>query len=609
MVDCRDLPMSAALKLGRYSLFGQLASGGMATVYLGRLNGEAGFGRTVAIKRLHPHLAREPEFVMMFLDEAHMAARVHHPNVAATLDIVSTDEEIFLVMEYIQGESLGGLLRAASEQQARVPLAVTVSIGVGLLGGLHAAHDARDEQGRPLAIVHRDVSPQNVLVGLDGVARLLDFGVARASARLASTRDGQLKGKLRYMAPEQLKGVTTQQTDIYAAGLVLWEGLTGRRVHGAENEAELVERVHEAAVSPPSRENPAVPPELDAILMKALAKDPRDRWATAGEMAEALDTAIRPASARAVGSWVQGLAGGSLQRKAELVALAESGSEPRELVAALRASGGLPKLGLVDTGSGSIPPVSSARTGSSQRPAPGNVDDRPTAADASPSRAPGGSSRRPPAGAERPVRMNSRALPGVVSYLERLPNGLDSYPQCQIKGAIVAAILGDMALPRPLGPEDVPGPVLDLVLHPPSVSTWLPEAHYGALVAAINDLRFGGSGGGEAFDQWVLAGNRALLSSALYKVLFLVVTPERVFNGAAQRWSAFHRGSDLSVVKREAHAALLRLTYPPRLFADRTVRAFGLGLQAAGEAAGCKDVQIRPVVESDTTSTYDIQWK
>ncbi|HEX7603641.1 MAG TPA: serine/threonine-protein kinase, partial [Polyangiaceae bacterium] len=172
------------IQLGRYALHAEIAAGGMATVYLGRLHGAVGFGRTVAIKRLHPHLAKDPEFVSMFLDEAHLAARVQHPNVVPTLDVVTSDRELFLVLEYVRGESFSALIRAARAAGQTLPIPVVVAVVVGLLNGLHAAHEATDEQGKPLGIVHRDVSPQNVLVGADGVARVLDFGVAKAATRL-----------------------------------------------------------------------------------------------------------------------------------------------------------------------------------------------------------------------------------------------------------------------------------------------------------------------------------------------------------------------------------------------------------------------------------------
>jgi eukaryotic-like serine/threonine-protein kinase len=339
--------MAEALQLGRYSVFAELASGGMATVYLGRMTGAAGFGRTVAIKRLHPHLARDPEFVSMFLDEARLAARVQHPNVVPTLDVVTTDNELFLVLEYVKGESLGGLVRASRAAGRSIPLPVVLSIAVGVLNGLHAAHEAKDEHGAALDIVHRDVSPQNVLVGADGVARVLDFGVAKASTRLQTTRDGQIKGKIAYMAPEQIAGNATRQSDVYAAGVVLWEALALQRLFTGENEAALLKAVIMPNVQPPSAFNPDVPADLDRIVMRALATDPIERFATAREMAEALDVCMRPASANQVASWLESLAGHALQARSKLVAEAEahSGTTGRSEVRKL-----------VDLGSGALLP-------------------------------------------------------------------------------------------------------------------------------------------------------------------------------------------------------------------------------------------------------------
>ncbi len=230
--------------VGRYALYGAIAAGGMATVHLGRLIGPVGFSRTVAIKRLHAQFAADPEFVSMFLDEARLAARIRHPNVVPTLDVVATGGELFLVMEYVPGESIGRLARALRERQQTIPLRILSAIMAGVLHGLHAAHEARDERGQPLGIVHRDISPQNVLVGTDGAARILDFGVAKAVGRVQTTRDGQIKGKLSYMPPEQLRGASvTLQSDIYAAGVMLWELVTGQRLFTGDNEGAIVARV------------------------------------------------------------------------------------------------------------------------------------------------------------------------------------------------------------------------------------------------------------------------------------------------------------------------------------------------------------------------------
>src|ERR1051325_1285013 len=226
--------------IGRYALFGEIAAGGMATVHFGRLVGPAGFSRTAAITRLHAHYAKDPEFVAMFLDEARLASRIQHPNVVTTLDVVNLPSEVFLVMEYVQGESLSRLIRNARKLNEQVPAGHAAAIIAGMLHGLHASHEAKIERREALNIVHRDVSPQNVLVGTDGSARVLDFGVAKAAMRSQSTRDGQMKGKLSYMSPEQLpRQPLDRRTDLFAAGVVVWEALTGKRLFDGADAGEI----------------------------------------------------------------------------------------------------------------------------------------------------------------------------------------------------------------------------------------------------------------------------------------------------------------------------------------------------------------------------------
>jgi serine/threonine-protein kinase len=333
--------------IGRYALYGEIAAGGMATVHYGRMVGAVGFSRTVAIKCLHPQFAKDADFVSMFLDEARLAARIQHPNVVQTLDVVALEGELFIVMEYIRGEALSRLTRAARRGGELIPPRVAATILSGLLHGLHAAHEASDEHGRPLGIVHRDVSPQNVLVGTDGVARVLDFGVAKAAGRLSSTREGQLKGKFAYMAPEQVKGgEIDRRTDIYAAAVILWETLTGRRMISGENEAIVLSRVLEGQRVRPTELNPNLPKSADVVVMRGLEMDPAKRYATAREMATALERALGLASQREVSEWVERVAGDVLAERALRIKEIESRSTvsaPRpevvsELVATARAA-------------------------------------------------------------------------------------------------------------------------------------------------------------------------------------------------------------------------------------------------------------------------------
>jgi serine/threonine-protein kinase len=299
----------------------------MATVHLGRLLGPVGFSRTVAIKRLHAQFAADPEFVSMFLDEARLAARIRHPNVVPTLDVVATGGELFLVMEYVPGESIARLARTLREHNQTLPTRILSAIMAGVLHGLHAAHEAKDERGVPLGIVHRDMSPQNVLVGTDGVARVLDFGVAKAAGRIQTTRDGQVKGKIAYMPPEQLSGgLVTRQSDIYAASVVLWEALTGHRLFDGETEAIVLVRAIEGKVDPPSVFNPQLDYTTDAVVMRGLARDPAQRYATARDMALAIEQTIGLASPYEVGEWVESVAADEIARRARMIAEIESAS-------------------------------------------------------------------------------------------------------------------------------------------------------------------------------------------------------------------------------------------------------------------------------------------
>jgi serine/threonine-protein kinase len=311
--------------LGRYGLYGEIASGGMATVHLARLNSQVGFSRTVAIKRLHPHLAKDPDFVAMFLEEARLAARVKHPNVVSTLDVVNEDGELFLVMEYIAGESLSRLVRKTREAGGNVPPRFVVSIMCGALEGLHAAHEAKTERGAPLGLVHRDVSPQNVHVGMDGIPRVLDFGIAKATNRVQETRTDQIKGKVAYMSPEQLaKGNVDRRADVYSASVVLWEALTGQRLFKADDVPSLVYSIINDDIVPPSSVVKGLPKSLDHVIMKGLDREATNRWSSAREMAEQLELAMPPAPAREIAPWVETTAGEALEWRQELVHRIES---------------------------------------------------------------------------------------------------------------------------------------------------------------------------------------------------------------------------------------------------------------------------------------------
>ncbi len=327
--------MAAPLLIGRYALHDEIAAGGMATVHLGRLLGPVGFSRTVAIKRLHPQFAKDPEFVAMFLDEARLAARIRHPNVVPTLDVVALDGELFLVMEYVQGESLSRLVRASAKHEAATPLPIVCTVMAGVLHGLHAAHEAKTEHGEALSIVHRDVSPQNVLVGIDGVPRVLDFGVAKAAHRAQTTRQGQVKGKMAYMAPEQLKSDhVDRRCDVYAAAVVLWEAVTRRRLYHADTDARLLTMILFEPAPSPRALVPDINADLERIIMRGLERDRDLRYATAREMALDLETCLPVASASAIGGWVERMAGNALATRARRISDIESSTSAPHLAPA-----------------------------------------------------------------------------------------------------------------------------------------------------------------------------------------------------------------------------------------------------------------------------------
>ncbi|MBX7197347.1 MAG: serine/threonine protein kinase [Sandaracinaceae bacterium] len=319
------VPSTKVVTIGRYAIADEIASGGMASVHLGRLNGAVGFSRTVAIKRMHPHIAKDEEFVSMFIDEARLAARIRHPNVVQTLDVVQEDGELLLVMEYVHGVQLSLLQRLASRSGERTPVAVVAAIVAGMLRGLHAAHEATDERGAPLEIVHRDVSPHNVMVGVDGVPRVIDFGVAKAEGRLQHSSSGQLKGKVPYMAPEQVRGEpVTRRTDVFAAGAVAWEALVGRRLFRAENDAAIIGQVLSLEIEPPSQVEPSIPPGYDQVVMRALERKPERRYASALEMARALEAAGPVATPAQVAELVEQIARETLDKRSALVGHVES---------------------------------------------------------------------------------------------------------------------------------------------------------------------------------------------------------------------------------------------------------------------------------------------
>lgn len=332
--------VSSPAALDSYELIGKLARGGMGTVYVARRAAAAGFQRLFAIKLIHEHLADNDEFVQMFRDEACIAARLHHPNVVPIVDTGEVDGRQFVVMDYVEGCSLDQLFRLSPDNR---PIGCIVKIFVDFLTGLHSAHELRDDQGNPLHLVHRDVSPQNILVGIDGVTRITDFGIAKAEARVTSTKPGLRKGKLAFMAPEQLYDQEVdRRADIFAAGALLWSSLTGEKLFSGSSDAATMRNLLQMEVSPPSQVGLKPPPLLDELCLKALSRNADDRHQTAGEFARAIrEEAIRQGmlgTEAEVSAWLSRIAGHRLQERR--AALGNTAPIP----------GALPSVSLADSG-------------------------------------------------------------------------------------------------------------------------------------------------------------------------------------------------------------------------------------------------------------------
>jgi serine/threonine protein kinase len=341
-------------QVGRYAIFDEIAAGGMATVHLARLVGSGGFSRVVAAKRMHRHFLKDQNFRRMFLAEARLAARILHPNVVPILDVLSdNDDELIIVMEYIHGESLLALLRAAKKAKHVIPVPIACAIAAALLEGLHAAHEAQNEKGEPLGIVHRDVSPQNVLVGADGVARVLDFGIAKAVHEQTHTNPGTLKGKFSYMAPEVVRGApVTRQADVFSAAIVLWEALSAKMLFGGASEHERLMRIVAGNYPSPRQYNPRVSPALEKVVAKALQIDTDSRYATAQEFAVEIESAVPIASRRVVSDWVRKLAASALDQRETMIHDIETSS----IVAKSELPTSTPRV------AGTPPPIPSGQT-------------------------------------------------------------------------------------------------------------------------------------------------------------------------------------------------------------------------------------------------------
>jgi serine/threonine-protein kinase len=277
-------------KIGRHSVVGYIATGGMAELFLGK----EPTGRPVVIKRILPHLARQTAFVSMFIDEARIGSRAKHPNLVEVYELGQVGTDLFLVMEYLVGENLAGLVRRLTKKHERMAYGLCAYLIAEVCDGLHAAHELTDEAGNHLELVHRDVSPQNVFVTYGGDVKLLDFGVATAAHRLTQTASGEVKGKYAYMSPEQCRGEPLdRRSDIFSLGIVLYELTTQKRLFRRSNELQVMKAITEDPIPRPTREAPDYPQALEDICVRALARDPAQRYSTAAEMRDDLLKAMQ----------------------------------------------------------------------------------------------------------------------------------------------------------------------------------------------------------------------------------------------------------------------------------------------------------------------------
>jgi serine/threonine-protein kinase len=353
--------LAAAVPRSRYEMLVKIASGGMATVFVGRLLGALGFQQLVAIKRAHPHLADDESFRRMFLAEANLASRIHHANVVSVRDIEVVEDSIHLVMDYVEGVSLSELLSLSASAASREALArVGMRVLLDACAGLHAAHELSDDMGRTLGLVHRDVSPQNILVGVDGVGRVVDFGIAKCVHQRdgMSTSTGSVKGKTAYMAPEYLSGrVIDRRADVFAMGILFWEILADERLFRGQTDVETLSRVLMHVPAPVSAVAPFCGARMDAVIAAALARDPKARPATMLELAVSVEAAAGAdlvAGHREVARLVEQVAGERLAaRRARVRSLigrrSDSGAHPEldasatELTAELAELAGVPR--------------------------------------------------------------------------------------------------------------------------------------------------------------------------------------------------------------------------------------------------------------------------
>ncbi len=320
----RDAPVENAPPdaFGPYRLLERVASGGMAEVFRAKRTGVEGFEKVLAVKRILPHLSDNKEFVEMFIDEAKMVAGLTHPNIVQIFDLGRIDKTYFIAMEYVQGKDLRTILKRTKEKGVRIPLDLSVLIISRVCSALEYAHRKKDDEGRPLKIVHRDISPQNILISFEGEVKLTDFGIAKATSKATTTDRGALRGKLLYMSPEQASGVPMdRRSDVFSLGVVFYEMITDSKPFLGTSEKGILEMVRECRIEPPRALNPRVPENLEHVVMRALEKNPEQRYQDASEMYRDLERVLhsrQPPAASELARFMEALFDGSLPPAAGL---------------------------------------------------------------------------------------------------------------------------------------------------------------------------------------------------------------------------------------------------------------------------------------------------
>jgi serine/threonine-protein kinase len=329
---------SRGTRFGKYTLLNRIAVGGMAEIFLARQEGLEGFEKTICIKRIRPHLSSQPNFVRMFLNEAKLAAQLNHPNIVQIYDLGRISDSYFIAMEYISGRDMSRIIPKAEKAGIPFPMIYALRIASNVCEGLYYAHTKTDAYGNPLHVVHRDITPENILVGFNGTVKIVDFGIAKANTQIEQTRAGEIKGKLSYMSPEQAMGAQLDaRSDIFALGSVVYEWITGYKLFTGENEMAILKSIIDGKIYPPSYFKEDVPEAVERILMKALEKDKEKRYQSAWEMQFDIDTYLASSeftpSNIHLSNFLKQIFGDEIEREKELVlkqraALAAQGQPP-----------------------------------------------------------------------------------------------------------------------------------------------------------------------------------------------------------------------------------------------------------------------------------------